>query len=623
MLTIPEWLASSEPDLLYRQIDGIRCQSRMGGSSSTGGFYAGPCLDNPKSREYAGKFLCALAQRYKDHPAMLGYDIWNECNYAENICCCPYTLKVYQQWLERKYGNIQTLNKIWHRYSYTNFSQIGPPPELSLYPESIDWIEFRKENFYEQMQWRIDTIRSIDSKNLITAHGTADTMSVKACVRGHDDWLAASKVQIYGYTFVPSRRGNEAWKAFHAGDLTRCASEEKSFWHAETQGGPLWLQPQVWGRSRHDGRISSPSDIRQWNLTSVMCGARGLLNPRWRPLLDGPLFGAFGAYGMDGSRTPQSQMASQMAKWFNDPKQRDLLQAFPIRGEIGILYIPEAQIASQLISKEGEVDLYPKAMKGSYKGFFDNNIQADYVHIKDINKYDFLYMPFPIMIENDHAKSLMKWVEQGGTLISESCPAYFTEGCTVGLHQPAQQFYKLFGAEQENVEFMPDLMHNFYFTMGNQKVYGGGFLQTYRCIEAQPYGRTLDGQVIAVKNQFGKGRVFLLGACPSIYYLDYENEENRKFFAQILSFGNKLALLSSSNSGVIARMQVKGKKRYLWILNTNKSEKSVVIRLSQTSKKFIPGPSLRDGIIRPLNGYEVQAIVPAQDAVIFEMLPSE
>ena len=30
------------------------------------------------------------------------------------------------------------------------------------------------------------------------------------------------------------------------------------------------------------------------------------MNLRYRPLLDGPLFGAFGSYGMDGSRTPRS-----------------------------------------------------------------------------------------------------------------------------------------------------------------------------------------------------------------------------------------------------------------------------------------------------------------------------
>ena len=156
MLTIPEWLAASEPDLLYQKMDGMRCRSHIGVSSATGGFNAGPCLDNPKGKEYAERFLRALAERYKDHPALLGYDVWNECNYPEDICACPHTMRAWHAWLERKYGDIQTLGRAWHRYSYTSYDQVAPPPELSLYPESLDWIAFRRENFYSHMQWRIE-----------------------------------------------------------------------------------------------------------------------------------------------------------------------------------------------------------------------------------------------------------------------------------------------------------------------------------------------------------------------------------------------------------------------------------------------------------------------------------
>jgi beta-galactosidase len=48
-------------------------------------------------------------------------------------------------------------------------------------------------------------------------------------------------------------------------------------------------------REREDGRIPDEKDVRLWNLNSCAGGATGILYPRWRPLLDGPLFGAFGA----------------------------------------------------------------------------------------------------------------------------------------------------------------------------------------------------------------------------------------------------------------------------------------------------------------------------------------
>ena len=108
----------------------------------------------------------------------------------------------------------------------------------------------------------------------------------------------------------------------HAIDLTRAASRGKTFWHVETQGGSLWLQPQVIGRAKEDGRVTEPEDLRIWQMITLAGGARGILFPRWRPLLDGPLFGAFGPCAMDGSRTARSEMASSIAKWANSPEQR-------------------------------------------------------------------------------------------------------------------------------------------------------------------------------------------------------------------------------------------------------------------------------------------------------------
>ena len=107
-------------------------------------------------------------------------------------------------------------------------------------------------------------------------------------------------------------------------DLIRASSRGKPFWHAEAYGGPLWLAPQVVGKPRDEGRIPSPEDIRYWSLVSFMGGATGMMYLRWRPLLNGPLFGAFGPYAMDGSRTPRSEMVSKVGKWATAPERARL-----------------------------------------------------------------------------------------------------------------------------------------------------------------------------------------------------------------------------------------------------------------------------------------------------------
>ena len=133
-------------------------------------------------------------------------------------------------------------------------------------------------------------------------------------------------------------------------------------------------------------------------MISLACGAKGIFNPRFRPLLDGPLFGAFGAYGMDGSRTDRSAMASRMAKWLNHPDQKELLAANPVRGQIGLLHIPESSTASYLHKAFGNKNLYPYAVYGAYQGFFDNNIQSDFIRFENIDEVDTLYLAHPVAL---------------------------------------------------------------------------------------------------------------------------------------------------------------------------------------------------------------------------------
>jgi len=623
MLTMPEWLVADYPEILYRNKDGIPHKSYMGGSSSTGGWRAGPCLDTPLGKEMAGNFLLALANRYKRHPALYGYDIWNECNYAPDVCYCADTVKAYREWLKNKYKDIGVVSKLWHRYSYASFDHIQPPPSLGLYPEVFDWMEFRKENFYAQMQWRIDLIRSVDTDHLIAAHGTADSLNPGAAMSGNDDWAAASKVEIYGFTWVASRRGSEPWKQFHAVDVVRAGCRDKTFWHAEMQGGPLWLQPQVLNRPREDGRISRPCDIRIWNFVSLIGGTRGFLNPRWRPLLDGPLFGAFGAYGMDGSRTPNSNMASSMAKWMNDPAQDALMKARPVKGDIGILFVPETQRFSYMLSTEGKWNLYSQMLWGAYKAFFDNNIQADWVHLDDIDQYSIVYLPYPVMLTKASAEKLKDWVNAGGQLISEGCPGYFGDGGTAGTRQPNTVFGfdEFFGVKQTYVEFVPDILTDMEFSFLGRTVSGGTFVQTYACDTAVPCGYTADGAVIAARNRFGKGEALLIGTFPSEAYHRKEDAATKSFFDALLPLFGREQMILCSDSNVKVRIQKNGADAFLWALNMgDEPAADVKVYISQKVGKFVPGHMYyKSGNIVNTGANAFELSLPMKDAIIFKL----
>ena len=82
----------------------------ISGSSATSS--VNMCLDNDDVLLATEKFQTALIERYRDHPATLGYDLWNEGGLSE--CYCEATQEKFRDWLKEKYGSLEALGKAWH-----------------------------------------------------------------------------------------------------------------------------------------------------------------------------------------------------------------------------------------------------------------------------------------------------------------------------------------------------------------------------------------------------------------------------------------------------------------------------------------------------------------------------
>ena len=610
----PEWAYREYAHARYETRDGRPVHSRMSVSCVTGGF-PGLCMDNEDFRRLAEGFLRELVNRYKDHPGLGGYDIWNESNFDEHVCYCPATAEAFRRWLQRKYADLRTLATKWHRYSLAAWEDATPPRSLGPYPDTLDWLEFRIDNAYDQMRWRADLIRELDPHHPVTAHGVVGSLTQMAS-RGADDWRAAAEVEAFGYTWGSSRHGDEAWKQFHAVDLVRAASRGKPFWHAEAYAGPLWMQPQVIGKPHDEGRIAGVQDIRYWDMASFMLGATGLLYLRWRPLLDGPLFGAFGAYGMDGSRTDRSQMVSAVGTWATDPAQARIWQSRPVRGEVGILYAPETQLF--LYAQQGNTDFYARSLQGAYRGFFDSNIQADWVHIDDIADRDLLYLPIPVMLSRDTAEKLRAWVKSGGTLVSEGCPAYFGDHGRTGVQQPNYGLDELFGVRESYVEFTPDLLDDLRSNFSGAPVYGGIFLQAYEPTSGTPVGWYADGQIAAVDHVYGKGKTRLIGTMAGAGYHAHADATPSPFFAEILDYAGKQQHVRSTDPHVKARLHSGAGGDFLWIANPTRQERPVRLQLGPVWGPYAQCDT-RWGAAAAMNDNCISLVAPARDVTVLAL----
>ncbi len=573
----PEWMWDKYPQARHIGADGAEGFPSVASGSATGG--APLSLDDDAVRERAGRFLTALVERYRDNPATLGYDVWNEGNTSDDYG--PGTQAKFREWLQAKYGTLEALERAWHRYSLGDWASVRPPHDNGGYPDSLDWLAFRRDDAIRLLRWRIGIIRGLDHRNKITAHGVGALTEI--------EWRTVDEVDSYGYTWVASRHGNAPWMQFQAVDVVRGAAPGKPLWHAEATGGPLWLQPQVLNRPLEDGRSSDDKDVRVWSMIDMAAGATGILFTRWRPLLDGPLFGAFGPMGMDGSVTPRAEMAGRLARWAN--AHPDLWKSHPVKGDVGIVFVQESLDFASIqgtgagggrgaAAAGGEgANPYIQSAEGAYQGFFDSNIQADFVSLDDIGQYPVIYLPYPEHLKQATADKLRAYVAQGGKLISEGCPGYFGDGGTVGEVQPNLGLDAVFGARESYVQFTPDLLGKLSLTVQGHAIGGQYFLQEYQLAGGQAAGQYANGHLAAVEHAFGRGRTLLVGTFPGGSYFKNHAAGTREFYAGLLAWAGVRPQVQSSDPEVKARLHQGPGGTYLWVVNPTRTARTVTLTL--------------------------------------------
>ncbi len=614
----PEWAFRKFAGCELRSRDGRAAVSRVNVSSAVGGF-PGLCLDHSEVRVAAEQFLRTLVERYRDHPGLGGYDLWNECNLPSSYCYCEATVGEFRRWLERRYGSLGDVARAWRRYSVADWEDVHPPADSMGYPEMLDWIRFRADHAYEDLSWRSKLVREVDPGHKVTAHGIAGSLTSLA-ENAADDWRAAAEVDSYGFTWVVARKGAEAWRQWHAVDLVRAAAKGKPFWHAEMQGGPLWLQPQVIGRPRDDGRIASPEDVRLWNLVSMAGGARGIQYLRWRPLLDGPLFDAFGPYGADGLPTDRSAQVAEIAQWANDSVREALWAAKPVQGELGIVVVPDCQLMTYI--QHGDSAPYARAVCGAYKGFFDVNVQADFVHLDDISAYDVVYLPVPLMLGREAAERLSDWVSAGGTLIAEGCVGFFADGGRMCPEQPGCGLGRVFGVRSSSAEFTPDLLERGEdrFVMGGEEVCCGLVKQRYELAGGRALGHFGDGTIAVVDNHFGSGRTLIVGTSVGESYYREAVAGARGWFKALLAWAGVKPHVAVSEPGVVARVQRSRDKTYLWLTNASKSPRWAGVHINERLGRFSEGTPHWGGTatVKIVDG-DLGVVVNGRDALVLEL----
>lgn len=136
------------------------------------------CYTSPIYREKVRAINTALAEHYKDHPAIIAWHVSNEYG---GECHCDLCQAAFREWLKKKYNNdLDLLNKQWWTsfwsHTYTSWEEIESPSnpsdigETSLHGLTLDWQRFVTDQTIDFLKNEIAPLRALTPDVPVTAN---------------------------------------------------------------------------------------------------------------------------------------------------------------------------------------------------------------------------------------------------------------------------------------------------------------------------------------------------------------------------------------------------------------------------------------------------------------------
>ncbi|HDN79739.1 MAG TPA: glycosyl hydrolase family protein [Chloroflexi bacterium] len=641
----PYWLAEKYPHARYLSHTGKRIDL-MARPNTPGGGWPGLCFDNDEVMEMAWRFFQAVASRYKGHPALYGYDVWNEPHFevaqyfGEVFCYCEATQEKFRQWLKGRYGSLENLNAAWAR-RYTDWNQVHPPRFFGGYPDWIDWCRFKLETHRKRLKLRKEWIKEVDPEARVLSHGIAYIFSEVPMVI-NDEWELAEEVEEWGVSTYPGvfeMNGEDLFYLMVIMDLTRSAARGKRFWASEMQASFVTLtwpltfgaatqqskasalrahliasttQQRILSKARKMGGLDrtpalSEADYRVWNWAALMSGAKGVIYWQWRNESLGPEAPSGGLTNPDGSPNARTYEAARFARFVREHSLME--KATPFRGEIGVVFAPESWIFNYVA--QSDVKYWGDSVLGVYRALYEANYQVDFVKRENFGDYRCLYLPFPLMLESETAQALAQYVADGGILISEACPAQFVEGGFSSAKVPGQGLDRVFGTGTSSV----DAREGPYITYKHFQIPAGFYQQKLEPEGAEVLGYFNDGFPAITLNRYGKGVAVLIGSYPGMVYHWTRDPEAKGFLLDLLEMLGVNPRVSVSDSEVKARVLALGEAFLLYVINGGLKPKQFVLKFSEELGTLKSALNLADGTTSSVKDNTLALSLSARDGL--------
>ncbi len=589
----PAWMSSKYPEVL--RVNADRRRISHGGRHNH-------CYTSPIYRDKCRNINTHLAERYKDHPALL---VWHISNEYSGDCHCELCQEAFRKWLRRKYADsLDKLNQAWWTafwsHTYTDWRQIespGPLGEGSINGLNLDWKRFITDQTIDFFKAEIAPLRELTPDVPVTTN----LMGVNQCL---NYWKFAKQLDVVALDSYPRWHGHqEDWKlasqvAF-AHDLYRSMKDGQPFMLMEsTPSMTNWM----WVC-----KLKRPGMHLLSSLQAVAHGSDTVQYFQWRKSR-GSAEKFHGAV-VDHSGRENTRVFRDVADLGQALKKLDEVIGTTTKSQVAIIYDWENSWAVDGATGPLKDKNYIPTCVKHYQPFWSRSVPVDVIDMDgDFSKYKLLIAPMLYMVRAGVAERIEKFVSDGGIFVATYWSGIVDENDLCFLGGFPGPMRKVLGIWAEEIDALYDKDLNYIVSMEENELELSGTYQTRELCElihaetAQVLATYTEdfyaGRPALTVNDFGKGRA---------YYIASRNEERflEDFYNLLIStLSLKQDIETEMPVGVMARTRSDGRQQFIFLMNFTAYEQSVEF-ISAKFRDILTGAEATGQITLPAYGVMV------------------
>ncbi len=434
----PAWLAQKYPEVLRINSSG---QRKLFGERHN------HCYTSPIYREKVGIINRKLAERYKNHPAVIAWHLSNEYN---GDCFCPLCKEEFRKWLKEKYKTLDNLNREWWTYfwahTFTDWSQIDPPTHLgdtTVHGKTLDWKRFVTERTADFIKFEYDTVKSITPDIPVTTN-------LMGYYNGLDYRRIAKELDFISWDSYPEWQGNTdvdikiAQSTAIQHDLMRSLNRRPFFLMESTPSLVNW---------KPINKLKRPGVNELTSLQAIAHGSDSVQYFQWRKSRGSSE--KFHGAVVDHLGTEHNRVFREVSKLGDRLKKLDEIVGTLVRPKVAILYDWDNRWAlDEAAGFVKDNKKYISTLESFYRPLWERGIDTDIIGADDdFSHYKIILAPMRYMVSDVLGKKLAKFVENGGTLLCTYMTAMVNENdlCHLGGF-PGAGLMEVFGIWNEEID---------------------------------------------------------------------------------------------------------------------------------------------------------------------------